>query len=95
MARHPGKYLDDILYLNKITQQELAKAIDLSRQLICNIMCCRRNITPDVAYRLGVALGTGTQYWLDKQLKWDLEHVENKLQDLVINELIKPKETEK
>ena len=88
---HPGKYLTDILYDNQIYQHDLAAAIHCSRQQINNICGYRRDLTPDMAYRLGIALGTGTQYWLDLQNNWDIHKCENNPRCKDVQVLIKPK----
>lgn len=86
---HPGKYLTDILYDNQIYQHDLAAAVNCSRQLICNICSYRRDLTPDMAYRLGIALGTGAKYWLDIQNNWDIHKFENSPQASNIKVLVK------
>jgi addiction module HigA family antidote len=51
---------------------ELAAHIDLPRAVLDDLLAERTRMTPDLAKRLGVALGQGAHYWLALQLQFDL-----------------------
>ena len=70
---HPGVILrEDVLPALKMTQKEFANWIGVSRLTVSEIINEKRTITPDMAMRLGKALGNGPQIWLRMQQTLDL-----------------------
>jgi antitoxin HigA-1 len=70
---HPGAILrEDVLPALKMTQKEFASWIGVSRLTVSEILNEKRTITPDMAMRLGKALGNGPQIWLRMQQTLDL-----------------------
>jgi addiction module HigA family antidote len=70
---HPGEVLRvDILPCLSMSPSELAAHLDLPRATLDGLLAERTRITPDLAKRLGVALGQGAHYWLALQLQFDL-----------------------
>ena len=70
---HPGVILrEDVLPALKMTQKEFANWIGVSRLTVSEILNEKRTITPDMALRLGKALGNGPQIWLRMQQTLDL-----------------------
>jgi len=70
---HPGEHLTEILEELAISQYRLAKAIGVSPRRINEIVHGKRSITADSALRIGTALGTSPEYWLNLQRMYDLE----------------------
>ena len=70
---HPGEHLAEILEELGITQYRLAKAIDTPPRRINEIVHGNRSITADTALRIGKALGTTPEYWLNLQRMYDLD----------------------
>jgi addiction module HigA family antidote len=74
---HPGRILrKEILEVSGITQTQLADATGLPVSRINDLVKERRGITVDSAIRLGKALGTSTELWLNLQRAYDLEEAE-------------------
>jgi len=70
---HPGAILrEDVLPSLKMTQKEFADWIGVSRLTVSEILNEKRTITPDMAMRLGKALGNGPEIWLRMQQAIDL-----------------------
>lgn len=69
---HPGEHLAEILDELNISQQQLAGGIEVLPQRIGEIIRGRR-ITADLALRLGRALETTPEFWLNLQLHYELE----------------------
>jgi addiction module HigA family antidote len=69
----PGDILRK-LYLEPmgISATRLADAVQVSRKHISAIINGRAAISTDLAVRLGLALGTDTEVWLNLQKQWDL-----------------------
>lgn len=57
-----------------LTQDELAKAADVSRRTVNELCNDRRAITADMAVRLSKVLGTSAEFWLGLQTRIDLWH---------------------
>lgn len=72
---HPGELLrDDILPSLNIPKTEFAKALDISRTHLYGILEETKPVTPNVAVRLGRALGDGPGAWLRMQAAYDAWH---------------------
>ncbi len=70
---HPGdiiryEYLEPL----KMTQQELADAIGVTRVRINEIILGKRSITPDTAFRLSKFLNTSPDFWINLQKNVDM-----------------------
>ena len=70
---HPGEHLAEIIEELSITQCRLAKTIGVPQIRISDIVHCRRSIIADSALRIGRALGTTPNYWLNLQRMYDLD----------------------
>ncbi len=70
---HPGEHLAEFLEELGITQYRLAKGIGVPQVRISDIVHCRRSITADTALRIGRALGTTPDFWLNLQRMYDLD----------------------
>ena len=70
---HPGEHLAEILEELGISRYRLAKAIGVPPIRINDIVHCRRSITADTALRIGKALGTTPEFWLNLQRMYDLD----------------------
>lgn len=76
---HPGALLRKIVVpALGITKVALAKGLGIKRQSLYDILNEKRAITPDVAVRLGRALGNSPQFWMNMQANHDLWHAEQK-----------------
>lgn len=70
---HPGELLrEEFLEPLKMTQTELAAAIDVPFQRVNDLVNGRRGITPDTALRLAKLFRTTPDLWLDMQRACDL-----------------------
>ena len=70
---HPGEHLQEIIEELGISQYRLAKTIGVPPIRINAIIKQRRSITADTALRIGRALGTSPDYWLNLQRMYDLD----------------------
>ena len=70
---HPGEFLDTrFLRPLAITQTELARALDISRRRVNELVNGRRAITPDTAVRLAMYFGNDASFWMHLQVAWDM-----------------------
>ena len=70
---HPGEHLAEILDELEISQYRLATAIGVSPRRINEIVHGNRSISVDTALRIGKALRTTPDFWLNLQRLYDLE----------------------
>lgn len=69
----PGRFLEKkYLIPNGISQNKLARDLDVTPMRICDIIRNRRGISADTALRLARYFGTSPRYWLDMQTEYDL-----------------------
>ena len=65
---HPGEILIyEFLEPLKLTQQQLADAIGVTRVRINEIILGKRSVTPDTAFRLSKFLNTTPEFWINLQ----------------------------
>lgn len=68
----PGDLLADLLESNELTQGELAERLGVGRQTINHLINGKRNLTLDLAQRLGRFFGNGPALWVRMQQQLDL-----------------------
>jgi addiction module HigA family antidote len=69
----PGAVLrEDYLEPLGLTQGRAAEALGIDRTSLNELLNGRRNMTTEMALRLGHAFGTSPQYWLNLQTVLDL-----------------------
>ena len=76
---HPGAILrQDVLPELRMTQQELADRLGVSRRTVSEILNEHRPLTPDMAIRIGKLLNTTPESWLRMQQALDLWELEQR-----------------
>lgn len=70
---HPGAHLAEMLAELGISQYRLARTIGVPARRINEIVHGRRSVTADTALRIGRALGTTPEFWLNLQRMYDLD----------------------
>ena len=77
---HPGETVrEDILKPLGLSVNRLAMELHVPATRVSEIVKGRRSITADTALRLARYLGTSAQFWLNLQLKYDLERAKDDL----------------
>ena len=77
---HPGEILlKEFLSPMEITQYRLAKDISVSPRRINEIVLGKRSVTADTALRLSEYFGLSEKFWLNLQMKYNLELAKDKL----------------
>ena len=62
---------------NNISQYRLAQAIGKPQAMVHNLINGKRGLSPEMANLLGKALGTGAEYWMDVDAKWQLSKIDD------------------
>jgi len=78
---HPGEILlEEFLNPMGISQYRLAKDINVSPRRINEIVLGKRSITADTALRLSEYFGLSENFWLNLQMRYNLEITKDNLQ---------------
>ncbi|MEO7660162.1 MAG: HigA family addiction module antitoxin [Pyrinomonadaceae bacterium] len=73
-ATHPGEVLlKDFLEPMELTQKSLADALGVPFQRVNEIVSGKRGITPSTALRLAKFFGNSPGFWLNLQMRVDLQ----------------------
>lgn len=79
---HPGEILlEEFLRPMGISQYRLAKDISVPARRVNEIVHGKRSITADTALRLSRFFGTSERFWLNLQVRYDLEVEKDRLGD--------------
>jgi len=70
---HPGVDLLELIESHQLTQYRLAKALGVPQTRIMQIIKGTRSISADTALRLSRFFGMSKEYWLNRQMHFDLE----------------------
>jgi addiction module HigA family antidote len=85
---HPGEILlEEFLKPLKMTMHELALALRVPANRVGQIVEGERSVTPDTALRLGRYFGTGPEFWINLQARYDLETAKGDLAQVIEREV--------
>ena len=85
---HPGEVLlEEFLTPLGVSQYRLAKDISVPPRRISEIVRGRRSITADTALRLARFFRTTERFWLNLQVRYDLEVEKDRLGDRLAREV--------
>ena len=83
---HPGEILKGLwLEPMDVSITDAAKSIGVSRKTLSKIINKKGNITPEMAVRLSIALGSSPESWLGHQMAYDLWKVEKNKESLNVH----------
>jgi len=74
-ATHPGQLIADEIEHRDIKQKDLADAMDISANILSEIIHEKRNITPAIAIKLEKALDIDAIYWMRLQVKYSIDKI--------------------
>jgi len=81
---HPGEILmEEFLEPLGVSQYRLAKDISVPPRRINEIVHGKRSITADTGLRLARFFGTTERFWLNLQVRYDLEVEKDRLADVL------------
>ena|ERR1044071_8982186 len=85
---HPGEILaEEFLKPLGISQYRLANDISVPPRRINEIILGKRSVSPDTALRLSRYFGLSEQFWINLQMRYDLEIEKDKLADRLEKEV--------
>jgi antitoxin HigA-1 len=87
---HPGEVLlEEFLQPLHLSQNQLARALQVPPRRINEIVLGKRSVSPDTALRLSRYFGTSERFWLGLQMDFDLEETRSAVFES-IQRLVKP-----
>ena len=79
-CQHPGKILfQQYMEPQKVSQNQLARAIKVPPRRINEIVHEKRSITADTAVRLAIYFGGSAGYWMHLQSEYEIEKVKQNI----------------
>lgn len=79
---HPGEILfEEFLEPMKLSQYRLAKSLQVPPRRINEIIQGKRRISANTALRLAQFFGTSERFWMNLQVRYDLEVEKDRLGD--------------
>ena len=86
---HPGEILlEEFLIPMGISQYRLAREISVPPRRINEIVHGKRAVTADTALRLSRYFGTSDRFWLNLQMRYDLEIERARLKGRLLREVV-------
>jgi addiction module HigA family antidote len=86
----PGEILfEEFMKPNGLSQNKLARDLDIPPARINDIVNARRGITADTALRFSVYFGTTPEFWLNLQTSYDLKMIARTSQER-LRRIIRP-----
>ena len=86
---HPGEILlEEFMLPMGLSQYRIAKDISVSPRRINEIVHGKRSISPDTALRLSRYFGTSERFWINLQIRFDLEVEKDRLGERLEQEVI-------
>ena len=76
IAFHPGYYVKNYIEEQGITQEELAKRLQVTPKYVSDLVNGRINLTDEMVLKLSIVFGTSTTMWLNLNQKY----IEKKLE---------------
>lgn len=87
---HPGELVrHDCLEPLGLSITDAAKALNVSRQALNNLVNKKSGISPEMAIRLSKAFNGSPEFWMRLQLNYDLAQIERNSAKIVVHPLDK------
>ncbi|MGP0061620.1 MAG: HigA family addiction module antitoxin [Beijerinckiaceae bacterium] len=87
---HPGIGLRDEIEGLGLTVAKAAKALGVTRQQLYRLINGDCGITPEMALRLEMAIGSSADFWLRLQMNYELAQVRQRAASIKIKRLPRP-----
>ncbi len=80
---HPGEHIKDELEARGMSQKELASKMGVSKSEVSQLVNGHRNISALAAVLLEKALGIDAEFWMNLQVRYDIDEVKKKMQQSI------------
>ncbi|MDO8876235.1 MAG: HigA family addiction module antitoxin [Pseudolabrys sp.] len=87
---HPGELVRfDCLEPLGLSITDAAKALNVSRQALNNLVNKKSGVSPEMAVRLSKVFNGSPEFWMRLQLNYDLAQIERNASKIVVHRLTK------
>ncbi len=87
---HPGELVRyDCLEPLGLSVTDAAKALNVTRQALNNLVNKKSGISPEMAVRLSKVFNGSPEFWMRLQLQYDLAQIERNASKIVVRQLDK------
>ncbi|EPS2708795.1 HigA family addiction module antitoxin [Cronobacter turicensis] len=69
---HPGRLVQESMEALGLSARALAKALDVAPSTVQRLLVGKSDVSPEMALRLSVVLGSSAHVWLGLQNEYDL-----------------------
>jgi len=76
---HPGEIIEGILEDLNLSIRELARALDVAPSTVQRLVAMKAAVSPDMAVKLAIVLGSTPEMWLRLQISYDLDKAQSKV----------------
>ncbi len=84
---HPGETLAEEMSARRLSSNALALKLRTPANRITEIVAGKRGISAETALRLGRYFGTGAQFWVNLQARYELAIAEQELGAIIAREV--------
>jgi len=84
---HPGRVVRGAIDDLDVSITAAAKALNVSRPALSNLLNEKAGISPEMAVRLSKVIGSKPGFWLRLQMNYDLAQVEERAELIVVKPL--------
>ena len=87
---HPGEIIADALDELNLGIRELARALNVAPSTAQRLVSCQAAVSPEMAVKLSVVLGSSPRLWLKLQEAYSLDKAEKNVDVSKLTPLFKP-----
>jgi len=69
---HPGELIKETMEMLNLSARALAKALDVAPSTVQRLISGKSDISPEMAIRLSIVIGSSEQVWMGMQDAYDL-----------------------
>ncbi|GAK25206.1 MULTISPECIES: HigA family addiction module antitoxin [Serratia] len=71
---HPGELIKETMETLNLSARGLAKALDVAPSTVQRLINGKSDISPEMAIRLSIVIGSSERVWMEMQDTYDLWH---------------------
>ncbi|MCG3462654.1 HigA family addiction module antidote protein [Xenorhabdus bovienii] len=76
---HPGELIKETMEALNMSARALAQALDVAPSTVQRLISCQSHVSPEMAVRLSVVIGSAPHVWLGMQNAYDIWHIKQNL----------------
>lgn len=85
----PGDIIEEALEELNVSLREFARAMDIAPSTASRLLAGKTAVTPEMAIKLSVVIGSSPELWLNLQQVWSLRQAEKRVDVSGLRQLVK------